>query len=108
MDRFSEGTRGNGGSDDPSRAREHVRNAEENRDALAAQSRRTQATAPAGTDQPIGGNDAGAMNASGLPGASEDASRAAAHAGEAERNRDALADENQRVRNTTPPEATDR
>ena len=33
-------------SEDTSRAEEHVRNAEENRDALEAQNRRVEATAP--------------------------------------------------------------
>lgn len=107
MDQYS----GNGdqrASEDASQAREHVRNAEENRDALEAQSQRTEATAPAGVDQPVRGSDSGGMSASGTSRASEDASQAAAHVQEAERNRDALEEENRRVQDTTPDELGDR
>jgi hypothetical protein len=103
MDPFS----GNGhqrASEDPSRAREHARNAEENRDALAAQSERTEATAPSSVDEPIRGTDAGGMDASG----SEDASRARSNVHEAERNRDALEAQSERVESTTPEELRDR
>ncbi|HEX6749418.1 MAG TPA: hypothetical protein VF092_19135 [Longimicrobium sp.] len=96
MDQFS----GNGdqrASEDPSQAREHVRNAEENRDALAAQSERTEATAPSSTDEPIRGAPA-----------SEDASRAQSNVHEAERNRDALEAHSRRVESTTPDELRDR
>jgi hypothetical protein len=104
-----------GASEDPSRAREHVEAAADNRDALAAQSRRTDATTPAETRQPVGGTSGG-MSASGAGervgstsgdtsggmsatggGSSEDASAAAAHAEEAARNRDALAEQHRRV-----------
>jgi hypothetical protein len=44
---------GRTGSEDTSRAEEHVRNAEENRDALEAQARRTDATTGSETDRPI-------------------------------------------------------
>ena len=107
MDQFS----GNGGqhaSEDPSKAREHVRNAEENRDALEAQSQRTGATAPASVDQPVRGTGEGGMSASGGSRGSEDASAAQAHVQEAERNRDALEEQNRRVENTTPDEVRDR
>lgn len=117
-----------GGSEDAGAAREHVRNAEENRDALEAQSRRTEATAP-GADRPIEGSRAahaggpstsggrtsggdrsdpgarrpdGGMSAGGAGGASEDTSAAEANVREAERNRDALAAQNRRVESTTP------
>jgi hypothetical protein len=109
MDQDS-GNRG-GASEDTSRAREHVHNAEENRDALAAQSRRTEATA-SGTDTPIGQMDAsgsgttggvsgsnnagsgssgtasgaGAMNASGGVGAGGTTGHVSDDAGEAREN----------------------
>ena len=95
-------------SEDASEAREHVRNAEENRDALEAQHQRTEATAPASVDQPVRGIDQGGMSGSGAPRASEDASQAASHVHEAERNRDALEEQNRRVENTTPDEVRDR
>ena len=44
---------GRTGSEDTSRAEEHVRNAEENRDALEAQKHRTDATTSDETDRPI-------------------------------------------------------
>jgi len=99
---------GRGGSEDTSRAEEHVRNAEENRDALEAQSRRTDSTAAGETDRPIEGSRAarqGGMDASGTdvggsgtptsggmraggPGrTSEDTSEAESNVREAERNR---------------------
>ena len=95
-------------SEDASEAREHVRNAEENRDALEAQSQRTEATAPASVDQPIRGIDQGGMSASGTTRGSEDASQAASHVEEAERNRDALEAQSRRVEETTPDEVRDR
>jgi hypothetical protein len=88
------------GTEDASQAQRHVQNAEENRDALEAQSRRTEATAPSGVDQPIQGTTGGGMSGSGR--ASEDSSQAAAHVDEAERNRDALEEQNRRVENSTP------
>jgi hypothetical protein len=88
------------GTEDTSQAQRHAENAEENRDALEAQSRRTEATAPAGVDQPVRGTTGGGMSATGR--ASEDTSRAAAHVDEAERNRDALEEQNRRVENSTP------
>src|SRR3954468_15385017 len=45
-------------SEDSSRAEEHVRNAEENRDALEAQSRRTESTTSGEADRPIEGSRA--------------------------------------------------
>jgi hypothetical protein len=107
MDQFS-GKTGQGASEDPSAAREHVRNAEENRDALEAQSQRTEATAPASVDQPVRGIDPGGMGATGGGRASEDASAAQSHVEEAERNRDALEAQNRRVESTTPDEVRDR
>jgi hypothetical protein len=85
-------------TEDTTANREHVHNAEENRDALAAQAERTRATTPAETDTPIG---AAAASGTGSPGGgtgmdNTEAVRAAAE------NRDALAEENRRVAATTP------
>jgi len=108
------------GSEDASEARDHVRAAEENRDALEAQNRRTEATAPDRVNTPVGdqgGTSASSgsstsgtpsssgttYDASGSPRPSEDASQAREHVRAAEENRDALADENRRVEHTTPP-----
>ena len=88
------------GTEDTTANREHVQNAEENRDALAAQAERTRATTPAETDTPIGGanrSGSGGTSGSGTAGMDNtDAVRAAAE------NRDALAEENRRVAATTP------
>ncbi|MFL5384880.1 MAG: hypothetical protein ACJ8GN_20365 [Longimicrobiaceae bacterium] len=101
----------NTGSEDTSRAEEHVRNAEENRDALEAQSRRTEATTGSETDRPIdasrmdgGGGTltSGGMTASGPGRTSEDTTEAEANVREAERNRDALEAQKRRVDSTTP------
>jgi cell division septum initiation protein DivIVA len=103
---------GRTGSEDTSRAEEHVRNAEENRDALEAQARRTEATTGSETDQPVEGSrsmdtgggtlTSGGMTA-GAPGrTSEDTSEAEANVREAERNRDALEAQARRVERTTP------
>lgn len=111
---------GRSGSEDTSRAEEHVRNAEENRDALEAQARRTEATTSGETDRPIegsraaqsggldatgtgGGTDGGGrMTADGPGRTSEDTSEAEANVREAERNRDALEAQHTRVERTTP------
>jgi len=113
---------GRSGSEDTSRAEEHVRNAEENRDALEAQNRRTEATTSGETDRPIEGSrpaHSGGLDASGTRGGtdmggrmdaastgrtSEDTSEAEANVHEAERNRDALEAQNRRVERTTPPD----
>lgn len=95
------------GSDDPSTAREHVRAAEENRDALAAQHQRTGSSAAGGVGVPrvdsgrTGGRGAVEATSQG----SDDPSTAREHVRAAEENRDALADENRRVENSTPPDA---
>jgi|1185.fasta_scaffold658151_1 hypothetical protein len=113
MDQFSGSSNDQQGSEDPSEAREHVRHAEENRDALEAQARRTEATAPDSVDQPVHGLDAsqgsgsGGMSTSGGTRASEDASAAQSHVEQAERNRDALEAQNRRVESTTPDEVRD-
>ena len=98
MDQNSGTGAGNGtrGSEDNSEAVEHVRNVEENREALEAQSRRVEKSTPDRVaDTPIQGLD-------GPRGASEDASRAASNAHSAEENRDALEAQNRRVESTAP------
>jgi hypothetical protein len=104
------------GSEDASQAREHVNNAAENRDALAAQNRRVEATAPPEVQSPINGNTRGGgsgMNAAGTGNtgnnnvdthASEDTSAAREHVHNAEENRDALEAQNRRVEATAPEE----
>ncbi len=100
------------GSEDASRAREHVRNAEENRDALAAQNRRVEATAPAEarSDVDAGTRGGSGMSAAGIGSAgsgnqgSEDTSAAREHAQNAAENRDALAAQARRVEATAPEE----
>lgn len=111
---FSNGNAGgNTGSEDNSRAVEHVHNAEENRDALEAQARRTEATTPpeirADTDRDRGGTTTGGTGRTagganlGNQG-SEDPSQAAAHAHNAAENRDALEEQARRTEATTPPD----
>ena len=114
---------GSGTSEDTSRAEEHARSAEENRDALEAQHRRTEATTSDETERPVQGliGDGGTprmdwtepgartpidggMHAVGDAGALEDASSAQANVAEVERNRDALEAHHRRVEGTTPPE----
>ena len=107
----------NTGSEDTSRAEEHVRNAEENRDALEAQARRTDATTGSETDRPIDasrGMDAGGgtrtdggMTARAPGRTSEDTSEAEATVHAAARNRDALEAQHRRTEATTGSE-TDR
>jgi hypothetical protein len=104
-----------------------VREAAENRDALAAQARRTEQTTPADVDQPVQPSDAnrqGGMNA-GSPGMVSSASSGTSSSGTsgmsasgsassnrtgadatraAAENRDALADEARRVEQTLPPD----
>ena len=113
MEQFSGSNNGQQGSEDPSEAREHVRSVEENRDALEAQARRTEATAPDSVDQPVraldqSGGQRGGMSGAGTGSASEDASTAQSHVQEAERNRDALGAQNRRVESTTPDDVRDR
>lgn len=90
-------------TEDTTANREHVHNAEENRDALAAQAERTRATTPAATDTPVGGAGTSGAGESGAGrtggGAGMDNTEAVRAAAE---NRDALAEENRRVAATTP------
>lgn len=82
-----------GSSESTAENREHVENAEENRDALAAQARRTQATAPESTQAPIGQGSA--------TGSAQDPDGAAAMQ-EVRDNRDALEAQNRRTAATKP------
>lgn len=90
-------------TEDTTANREHVHNAEENRDALAAQAERTRATTPAETDMPIG---AAGTSGAGTSGAGSTAGGTGTDNTEALRavaeNREALAEENRRVAATTP------
>jgi hypothetical protein len=111
MDQNASGGRSSGmGGEDASQAREHAHNAEENRDALAAQNRRVERTTPApmpDVDTTSGGMNAapqGGRAADGNDAASEDASAAREHAHNAEENRDALAAQHRRVEATAPEE----
>jgi hypothetical protein len=91
------------GGEDASGARDHVRAAEENRDALAAQNQRTGSTTPSGVDMPVESGGRGGLSATGADSqGSEDPSTARGHVRAAGENRDALADENRRVANTAP------
>lgn len=105
------------GSEDTSRNVRAVQNAAENRDALAREARRVEATAPDSVSHPVdgtsgartsadrdGGATAGAGGDAGTMHASEDATEAREHVREAAENRDALAEEARRVDATTPPD----
>jgi hypothetical protein len=108
----------NQGNEDNSAAVEHVENAHENRDALAEQARRTEATAGASADRPVGQQNTGGQNSggSGTSGttstgartasnthvASEDNSQAVANTSNAHDNLEALRDQNRRTEETTP------
>ncbi len=81
------------GSEDNTQNVEHVENAAENRDALAAQARRTEATTPEATNVPIG-----SQNSSG---AAQDRDNVEAMRA-VEENRDALREQNRRTAATTP------
>jgi hypothetical protein len=81
------------GGEDTSQNREHVENASDNRDALAAQARRTEATTPADLNA-----TARTENASG---AGQDANNAQAMR-EVEENRRALEEQNRRTAASAP------
>ncbi|HEU4562063.1 MAG TPA: hypothetical protein VFS20_29820 [Longimicrobium sp.] len=95
------GMRNDQGNEDTTEAREHVHAAEENRDALEAQNRRTEATAPDSVDTPIGSGTNG-MSATGTTRASDDPSQARENLRHAEENRDALAEQSRRVEASAP------
>lgn len=83
------------GSEDTSEARQHVRNAHENAEALAEQARRLEAHAPAGTDTPVQAHQVPGMGG-------EDNTRAAANQRQAHENAEALEAQARRVKATTP------
>jgi hypothetical protein len=83
------------GSEDNSEALEHVRNVQENTDALAEQARRVEASAPDSTDRPVQGLH--------VPGAGgEDNRMAAENQRHVQENTEALRDQARRVDATTP------
>ncbi|HWK89614.1 MAG TPA: hypothetical protein VNP72_06445 [Longimicrobium sp.] len=85
----------NVGSDDNARNLEHLRNVEENTQALADQARRVDATAPESTSRPVE-----AVRAPGMGG--EDNAQAAENVRNVEENTRALADQADRVNATAP------
>lgn len=104
-----------GASDDATRAEEHVRNAEENRDALEAQSRRTSATAAAAPSsgsppprqdgsEPVHRTIEDGLHAAGAGSSGEDTTQAEARERETRANRDALQAQNQRVADSAAPD----
>jgi phosphomevalonate kinase len=82
-------------SEDTSAAREHMRNVQENTQALADQAHRVDATAPAGTDRPVQG-----VQVDGIGG--EDSRMAAENQREVRENTEALREQARRVEATTP------
>lgn len=82
-------------SEDSTEAQRHMRNVQENTEALAEQARRVQASAPEGTDRPIQGRHVPGMGG-------EDNTRAAADQRQAQENADALEAQARRVEATTP------
>ncbi|HYW10243.1 MAG TPA: hypothetical protein VE913_24980 [Longimicrobium sp.] len=105
MDRNDSGNSGNQGGEDNSNAVAHVHNAQQNRDALAEENRRVEASAGNSADQPVrqqndGGNSGGGMGARGT--GSEDATQARANVESAAANRDALAEESRRIQESAP------
>lgn len=121
----------NQGNEDTREAEVHTQHAQENRDALAEQNRRTEATAGDSANHPIGQQNAGGTNTGGLNAtgsgnagsgtsglnatgggtagtgattgrASEDNSQAAANTSNAHDNMEALRDQNRRTEETTP------
>ena len=85
----------NYGSDDPRQAQEHVRNVQENRDALEDQARRVDASAPESTDRPVEG-----LHVDGMGG--EDTRQAAENQRNVRENLEALQEQARRVEATTP------
>jgi hypothetical protein len=83
------------GSEDPRQAQEHVRNVQENRDALEDQARRVDATSPASTDRPVEG-----LHVDGMGG--EDTRQAEENQRDVRENLEALQDQSRRVDATTP------
>jgi hypothetical protein len=89
----------NEGSEDTSEAREHMRNVRENTEALAAEARRVEASAPTSTDRPVEG-----LQADGMGG--EDTRMAAENQRSVRENTEALRDQARRVDATTPDDVS--
>lgn len=85
----------NVGSQDNRENLEHMRNVQENTDALADQARRVEASAPDGTDRPVQG-----LRVDGVGG--EDNRMAAENQRSVQENTEALRDQARRVDATTP------
>lgn len=85
----------NHGNEDASKAREHMRNVQENTEALAEQARRVEATAPDSTDRPVEG-----VRVDGVGG--EDTRMAAENQRDVQENTEALREQARRVDATTP------
>lgn len=85
----------NRGSEDNSQNLEHMRNVQENTQALQDQARRVEASAPDSTGRPVEG-----LHARGAGG--EDNSRAVENVRNVQENRDALQEQARRVDATTP------
>ena len=88
------GGRGNA-SEDTTEAREHMRNVQENTEALADQARRVEASAPESTDRPVQG-----LRADGMGG--EDSRMAAENQRSVQENTEALREQARRVDASTP------
>ena len=84
-----------GAGEDPGQAREHVRNVQENTEALADQARRVEATAPDSTDRPVEGFEVDGMGG-------EDNRMASENQRNVQENTEALRDQARRVDATTP------
>jgi hypothetical protein len=84
-----------GAGEDASEAREHMRNVQENTEALADQARRVEATAPDTTDRPVEG-----LQVDGMGG--EDNRMAAENQRNVQENTEALREQARRVDATTP------
>lgn len=82
-------------SEDTTEAREHMRNVQENTEALADQARRVDASAPDSTDRPVEG-----VHVDGMGG--EDNRMAAENQRNVQENTEALRDQARRVDATTP------
>ena len=86
---------GRNAGEDASDAREHVRNAQENTEALADQARRVEASAPEITDRPVEGLQVDGMG-------SEDNRMAAENQRSVQENTEALREQARRVDATAP------
>jgi hypothetical protein len=84
-----------GGSEDNSENLEHMRNVQENTEALQEQARRVEASAPESTDRPVEG-----VHVPGMGG--EDNSRAAENQRNVQENTEALRDQARRVEASAP------